>query len=475
MKKNKLILTVISLAAAGCLQAQVDLQNTGTLFISGGSDILYINGAFTNASGAALTNNGNLYVIQNLINNQSAVAIGTGTLYLNGSSAQTLSGSQQFRTFNFVSNNSSGITLSNDLSVSGAHTFTAGMITTSATPNYLVYEAGASYTGDGDAQHVNGWVRKTGATDFTFPVGNASVERAIGLTSISASSTFNANYAGATTNASNVASPLITVDANEYWVINRVSGGNAQVAMNWDNSKIAFPGYVLSDIKVANYIAGNWTSVGGTASGNVTTTGTISSPVVSAFGSFTFGTTSFLLPVQLLDFSATHRSGYNLVSWTTSDEINVKNYDIQRSDNGNDFYTAGIVAARNMAQAQQYQFTDYTAMKEVAYYRLRSIDNDGKFKTSKVVTVYDKTTQGSYFALNNPVHNAITLTAGSNHTGAYNYSITAVNGQVMQQGHLSMSNGGVYNIPLQSTIVPGVYVFETKSAGFSYSQKILVQ
>jgi hypothetical protein len=475
MKKNKLILAALLMASSGYLQAQVDLQNTGTLFITGGTDILYINGAFTNASGAALTNNGNLYVRQNLINNQSSVAIGTGTLYLNGSGAQSVSGTQQFRTFNFVSNNASGITLNSDLSVSGTHTFTAGIIASSATPNYLIYEAGSSYTGDGDGQHVSGWVRKTGTTAFTFPLGNGTVERTIGLTNLSSASTFNANYAGATTNTSNLASPLITVDANEYWNINQVSGGNAQVAMNWNNSKVAFPAYVVADIRVANYIAGNWTSVGGSASGNIATTGTISSSAVGVFGAFTFGSVSAVLPVQLLDFGVTRKNGSNLVTWSTADEINVKQYDVQRSDNGNDFYTAGIVAARNRTQVQQYQFVDNAAMKDVAYYRLRSIDNDGKFKTSKVVTVYDKTVAGSYFTLTNPVHTALTLAAGSNHTGVYDYSITAINGQVMQQGHLTMISGGNYNISLQSTIVPGMYIFKARSASFSYSQKILVQ
>ncbi|MBS1565685.1 MAG: hypothetical protein JST39_14950, partial [Bacteroidetes bacterium] len=177
-------LAVLAILPGG-LQAQSTVQNNGTLYISGASDILYITGGLTNASGAALTNNGNLYVQQTLTNGQTSMPIGTGTLYLNGTLAQSVAGTQPFRTFNFVSNNSAGITLNNDLSISGTHTFTAGLIASSATPNYLVYEAGSSYTGDGDAQHVTGWVRKNGATAFVFPVGNNSVERVIGLTGLS--------------------------------------------------------------------------------------------------------------------------------------------------------------------------------------------------------------------------------------------------------------------------------------------------
>ncbi|MBK8495520.1 MAG: hypothetical protein IPL50_11185 [Chitinophagaceae bacterium] len=63
---------------------------------------------------------------------------GTGTLYLNGTAAQIVSGSQVFKTYGLITNNAAGIILNNNLSAAGVHTFTAGLITTSATPNYMI-------------------------------------------------------------------------------------------------------------------------------------------------------------------------------------------------------------------------------------------------------------------------------------------------------------------------------------------------
>ena len=455
--------------------AQTDVQNNGTLYVSGGADILYITGSFTNASGAALTNNGNLYVGQNLVNGQSSMAAGTGTLYLNGASAQSVSGAQPFKAFNFVSNNSAGITLNNDLSISGTHTFTSGIIASSGTPNYLIYEAGSSYTGDGDAQHVSGWVRKNGSANFVFPVGNNSVERVIGLTSLSAVSSFNAHYAGATTNANNVSAPLVKVDPNEYWQVSQLSGGNAQVAMNWDNPKIAFPPYVVADIRAASYIAGNWASIGGSAAGNVATTGAITSSSVSAFGSFVLASISFALPVELLDFSARRASGQNLVAWTTSGEINVQQYEVQRSDDGINFYIAGTVAARNLASVQHYGFADNKPMNNIAYYRLRSIDLDGKFTFSGIVTVSDRTSSGNYFAVANPVHSFLNISAGNMHQGDYRYHIMTTAGQTIQAGHLAIGNGGNYQVSLSPGVAQGVYIIEFRKDGFNYRRRILVE
>ena len=109
------------------------ITNSGNFQIhSGGSLSTTIN--FSNSSAAALVNNGSLYIKANLTNDQSSMSAGTGTLYLNGSSAQSLGGAQAFKTYNLETNNSSGITLNINLSVSGAHTFTAGLVATSSTP-----------------------------------------------------------------------------------------------------------------------------------------------------------------------------------------------------------------------------------------------------------------------------------------------------------------------------------------------------
>ncbi len=472
MEKNKILATAFVLNAFAGLQAQVSVQNTGTLYISGAPDIMSVNGSFTNTAGAALTNKGNLYIMQNLVNDQAAMASGTGTLYLNGSTAQTVSGTQIFKTFNLVTNNAAGVTLNNDLSISGAHTFTAGIITTAATPNYLMYEAGASYSGDADSRHVNGWVRKTGGTGFVFPLGNGTVERTIATSSLSASSVFNAVYAGPTTNTSNVAAPLVTIDPNEYWVLNEASGGTAVVNMNWDNSKISMPAYALPDIRVANYIGGNWTQVGGTASGNVTTTGNIASNTLSTFGSFTLGSISLLLPVNLVQFYAYKSNGKAVLNWSTTDEINVSRYEVQRSEDGLQFYNIGNVVARNLSALQQYTFKDNKDINAAgAYYRLRSVDIDGKSKLSAIAFLGNNA-QGGQLEVVNPVRGSIHVV--SNLTGSYEYRINTQAGQTVQLGKLQLS-GTATDIVLPVSFKKGLYILQINSGHSTVSKKILVQ
>src|SRR5688572_20294446 len=99
---SNILLFAIMIASGYSLQAQVTMQNTGILFIGGPTNTLYVNGSLINASGSALTNNGNMYVTGNISNSQASMAAGTGILYLNGSSQQQINGTQVFRTNNLV-------------------------------------------------------------------------------------------------------------------------------------------------------------------------------------------------------------------------------------------------------------------------------------------------------------------------------------------------------------------------------------
>jgi len=136
---QRIILLITLFLFCGYTNAQNIITNNGNLQIHTGASVSGF-GSFNNTSTAALVNNGNLYIKGDISNSQSSMATGTGILYLNGTSAQSLNGTQPFKTFDLVSDNSAGIIINNNLSVSGAHSFTNGIITTSAAPNYLVYE-----------------------------------------------------------------------------------------------------------------------------------------------------------------------------------------------------------------------------------------------------------------------------------------------------------------------------------------------
>ncbi len=453
--------------------AQQAFTNTGNLQIHTGASVKDF-GNFTNTSAAGLVNNGNFYIAGNITNNQSAMTTGAGTLYLNGSSAQSIAGSQTFKTYNLVTSNAAGFTLNNNLSVSGAHTFTNGIIASSATPNYLVYEAGSSYTGDSDTKHVNGWVKKIGSTNFVFPVGNGTVERTIALSNLSANSEFSAKYFANTPYPNDMELPLQDINESEYWHIEKTSGGTAQVTMNWDNSKVAFPNWIVPDIRAAWFNGAKWINIGGTAGGDASTTGTITSNSVTNFYSFALGSQSYILPLTLISFTANHIDNYTQIEWTAGNEYNMTGYIAERSNDGTAFYPVAQTSPRNSGNIEQYYTRDYQPISRIAYYRLRFKEINGSESLSKIVTV--KVDSNSQLTLvSNPVHDKILLLANPSLKGTFRYSVVAMNGQLTQQGKILIQNGGYYQLDLNGNIKPGTYTLEVSNGIESFRYKIAVE
>ncbi len=454
-----IITTCLLFICHNALMAQLNVQNTGIVYIGSATDIFFVAASFTNSSGAAFTNNGSIYVKQDISNAQSSMAAGTGSLFLNGSSAQTINGTQVFKTYNLVTDNAAGITINNNLSVSGIHTYAAGMITTAATPNYMIYEAGSSYTGSNDSRHVNGWVKKIGNSNFTFPVGNATYERPIALTTLTASGEFNVRYSRTTANRLSVYNPLVYVDSAEYWTINKISGAAAQVAMNWDNSKVPFPNLMITYVKVASYDGTFWRSIGGSATGSALTTGNVTSTSISAFDrNFTIGSTAYVLPLKIISFTAGRMNDYTKLNWTIASEMNVAGYELQRSDDGINFYTIYTQAPFNRNGTEFYSYDDRKLLTGTAFYRLKINDLSTQINYSYIVTVSANATDKSFYVITNPVNSSIDLYASASIKGLYNYTITNTAGQVMQSGTLDIKNAGTWSIYLRPYFASGAYI-----------------
>ena len=90
-----------------------------------------------------------------------------------------------------------------------------------------------------------------------------------------------------------------------------------------------------------------------------------------------------VLPVTLLSFNADN-AGNNTVklTWTVGEQINVKRYEIEHSLNGSSFsYVGKIIAGNNLS----YSFNYPDAKQGLNYFRLKTIDNNGKISYSKIV------------------------------------------------------------------------------------------
>jgi hypothetical protein len=98
-----------------------------------------------------------------------------------------------------------------------------------------------------------------------------------------------------------------------------------------------------------------------------------------------------VLSTELISFKVTQLDKSALLTWQTASEINVKNFDIEKSIDGTIFSKIKEVKANNTPSVYQAFDDNFT---EFAYYRLETRDLDGKTEDSKIVFV-DKNVKSS--------------------------------------------------------------------------------
>ncbi len=166
-----------------------------------------------------------------------------------------------------------------------------------------------------------------------------------------------------------------------------------------------------------------------------------------------------VVPLTLLSFTARKEGKHNVLSWTTTTEINVDRFEIERSITGNAFTSIGSINAGSLT----YAFTDDKPQNAINYYRLRMIDKDGKFTYSPVRSVNN--TDQSLTIYPNPITNkTLNLNSANAIVGKYTFELFTVEGKLLFSKELTISTGSlsqVVNLP--STTASGSYIVKVRS------------
>ena len=173
------------------------------------------------------------------------------------------------------------------------------------------------------------------------------------------------------------------------------------------------------------------------------------------------------LPVYLLSFDGKRQDReHALLNWKTTNEINSKGFDIERSlGDMHNFLDRGFVTSfAGPAYEKKYEFRDENNYPGTSYYRLKQIDNDGQFTYSQVVAVKGFGFDESLIIYPNPAKDYLTLNINVLKASTGTLTITDVAGKTVinkpinllagtNNARLIISNikAGLYTIKLQRT------------------------
>lgn len=175
---------------------------------------------------------------------------------------------------------------------------------------------------------------------------------------------------------------------------------------------------------------------------------------IGVLANFKVSGTNAVLPAELLSFTASEKNGKSFLQWTTTNEVNFSHFILERSADSKN-YTA---IEKINASAKQYRTYDNSPLAGDNYYRLKMIDNDGSFKYSAVVKLnFASASSTSVFP--NPATNYVNLVINNAQAGAYDYSVTTLNGSMVKAAVANLNSGAQQlKIDLAGNIPSGILI-----------------
>jgi len=184
------------------------------------------------------------------------------------------------------------------------------------------------------------------------------------------------------------------------------------------------------------------------------------------------------LPVSLGSFSVAKQGTNAMLSWTTVTEINTDHFEIERSFDGISFSKVGSkAAAGNSTDQLNYQFADPigSLSASVIYYRIRTVDQDGKVSYSNIVALRVGGTVKGFNVYPNPFVGDLRIELDAAKAGAVTVRISNAAGQmVYNRSSMVQKGNNVLVIASElSALQRGTYFIELISEDGKQSQKLI--
>lgn len=169
------------------------------------------------------------------------------------------------------------------------------------------------------------------------------------------------------------------------------------------------------------------------------------------------------LPILISSFDAVAAGTTSLLTWSTSEEINSKAFDIERSSDGRVWSTlATVAAAGDSRELRRYSYTDQLPLQGINRYRLKMIDRDEQYVYSEIRTVRFDNKAIVVKLYPNPAKEALHLFLAEPLTGTAEIRILDMQGRLVYRAAAGQSTQQA--VPIDN-LSPGSYIFHIISSG----------
>ncbi|MFY0652960.1 MAG: T9SS type A sorting domain-containing protein [Cyclobacteriaceae bacterium] len=452
-------------------------------FMSDGAVIVL--GDFT-VNGDFEMTGGTLYVGGDFDISGGTNSITGGTIILDGGSAQQMSVTAGTSFNNLTIDNSAGVTVSQNITITGVLTLTSGELDMDNNTLTISNTATGALTGSGTIASETSIINRsvTSGNSYTFPFaygasipfifnmtgggpGTVQVET-VNYSSSSGPFPFNIGNLnkrkGLPPNQYNVDNSMNTVD--RFWNITVTGGPTATITFNATTGETAG----ITGLQAQRWNGTSWDAPMDGATNVVAG--------VSSFSPWTMSGNGEALPVELLFFDASTDEEDVWLEWATATEIDNEKFEIERSLDGITFSKIAEVEGHGDSKERiDYSYLDAEAASgtnEQLYYRLKQIDYDGAFEYSEINLVTVKLKQHKLSVVPNPYSSTFDLKFTAGREESARVRVVDMNGKIyyssdhlVQRGANSVSITNLYDIP------SGIYLVNIQGPSVSFTERLL--
>jgi Secretion system C-terminal sorting domain len=180
-----------------------------------------------------------------------------------------------------------------------------------------------------------------------------------------------------------------------------------------------------------------------------------------------------VLPINILNISATFINDLPNITWKTSTEINTDKYILQRSDDGINFYDVKSFVAKGQDNSL-YNHIDSKVVSLNVFYRVKAIDKNGEINYSSLIKLNNYKKDFFINVYPNPTINYFNVEINNIKKGKYNFRIIDSKGAIIKEQIITIE--ATFNtIPFKiANLTKGNYSLQIVGLNFNSTKPISI-
>jgi Lamin Tail Domain/Secretion system C-terminal sorting domain len=186
-----------------------------------------------------------------------------------------------------------------------------------------------------------------------------------------------------------------------------------------------------------------------------------------------------VLPVNLVSFQGNiNKNNKVTLQWRVENNETTDQFEVQRSNDGKEFKTIGIVFASEKNGIEDYMFYETINSVDKVMYRLKMIDKQNDVSYSKILVFQTKltTNNNSIKLIGNPVSDKLTFNYTAYASQVIDVKIYDMSGRMMMSNKItSLEGNNMISFPLASSLNASMYLIEVNNGTEIQTAKFIKQ